>query len=105
MEVLKGDLVRMENRKDFPFPACDAADAVFAWGRHFLCCFHRHRKSGRIKIGRNLADFVLFKFDATAPWHNPAFGLIGWCCSPTRLWQSRPMMNRPVYVHFTKASG
>lgn len=39
-----------------------------------------------IKIGQNLADFVLFKFDATAPWRNPdhpAFGLIGWCCLPT----------------------
>jgi hypothetical protein len=40
------------------------------------------------KIGRNLADFVLFKFDATAPWHDPshpAYGLIGWCCPPTML--------------------
>jgi hypothetical protein len=39
-----------------------------------------------VQIGRNLADFVLFKFDATAPWRNPqhpAFGLIGWCCPPT----------------------
>lgn len=39
-----------------------------------------------VRIGRNLADFVLFKFDATAPWSNPqhpAFGLIGWCCPPT----------------------
>lgn len=38
------------------------------------------------KIGRNLADFVLFKFDATAPWRDPAhpaFGLIGWACPPT----------------------
>ncbi|MBI5821519.1 MAG: hypothetical protein HZA88_21330 [Verrucomicrobia bacterium] len=42
--------------------------------------------ANHVKIGRNLADFVLFKFDATAPWRNPAhpaFGLIGWCCSPT----------------------
>jgi hypothetical protein len=42
--------------------------------------------ANQIKIGRNLADFVLFKFDATAPWRDPAhpaFGLIGWCCSPT----------------------
>ena len=39
-----------------------------------------------IEIGRNLADFVLFKFDATAPWNkpsNPAYGLIGWACPPT----------------------
>ena len=38
------------------------------------------------QIGRNLADFVLFKFDATAPWRDPAhpaFGLIGWACPPT----------------------
>ena len=39
-----------------------------------------------VRIGRNLADFVLFKFEATAPWRrpsHPAYGLIGWCCSPT----------------------
>ncbi len=39
-------------------------------------------------IGKNLADFVLFKFDATAPWNtpsNPAYGLIGWACSPTMI--------------------
>ncbi len=39
-----------------------------------------------LKIGRNLADFVLFTFDAKAPWRDPshpAFGLIGWCCPPT----------------------
>lgn len=39
-----------------------------------------------LKIGRNLADFVLFTFDAKAPWRHPshsAFGLIGWCCPPT----------------------
>ncbi len=38
------------------------------------------------EIGRNLADFVLFKFDATAPWSkpsHPAHGLIGWACPPT----------------------
>ena len=38
-----------------------------------------------IEIGKNLADFVLFKFDATAPWRDPAhpaFGLIGWACRP-----------------------
>jgi len=42
--------------------------------------------ANHIKIGRNLADFVLFKFDATAPWRDPAhpaFGLIGWACPPT----------------------
>lgn len=39
-----------------------------------------------LAIGRRLADFVLFRFDATAPWRqpsHPAYGLIGWCCSPT----------------------
>lgn len=39
-----------------------------------------------LAIGRNLADFVLFTFDAKAPWRDPshpAFGLIGWCCPPT----------------------
>jgi hypothetical protein len=38
-----------------------------------------------VQIGRNLANFVLFKFDATAPWSDPkhpAYGLIGWCCPP-----------------------
>jgi len=38
-----------------------------------------------VQIGRNLADFVLFRFDATAPWsktQHPAYGLIGWCCPP-----------------------
>ena len=39
-----------------------------------------------IEIGKNLADFVLFRFDATAPWSkpdHPAYGLIGWACPPT----------------------
>ncbi|NLY00085.1 MAG: hypothetical protein GXY83_28635 [Rhodopirellula sp.] len=39
-----------------------------------------------LEIGKNLADFVLFKFDATAPWNtpsHPAYGLIGWACPPT----------------------
>ncbi len=39
-----------------------------------------------IEIGKNLADFVLFKFDATGPWNkpsHPAYGLIAWACPPT----------------------
>lgn len=39
-----------------------------------------------VEIGKNLADFVLFKFDSTASWNtpsNPAYGLIGWACPPT----------------------
>lgn len=39
-----------------------------------------------VEIGKNLADFVLFKFDAAAPWRDqshPAYGLIGWACPPT----------------------
>ncbi|NQT12851.1 MAG: hypothetical protein HQ582_08880, partial [Planctomycetes bacterium] len=43
-------------------------------------------KPEHVEIGKNLADFVLFKFDATAPWNkptNPAYGLIGWACPPT----------------------
>ena len=43
-------------------------------------------ESSHVEIGKNLADFVLFKFDATAPWNepsNPTYGLIGWACPPT----------------------
>ena len=39
-----------------------------------------------VEIGKNLADFVLFTFDAKAPWNtpsNPAYGLLGWACAPT----------------------
>jgi len=39
-----------------------------------------------VEIGKNLADFVLFTFDAQAPWNtpsHPAYGLIGWACPPT----------------------
>jgi hypothetical protein len=38
-----------------------------------------------IEIGKNLSSFALDKFDAKAPWHDPAhpaFGLIGFYCSP-----------------------
>ena len=44
-----------------------------------------------IEIGKNLHDFSLFKFDASAPWNDlkhPAFGLIGFRCPPS--------MNKPV---------
>jgi len=54
--------------------------APFVLGGHLL------NEPRWIEIGRNLADFVLFKFDATAPWRDPkhpAFGLIGWACPPT----------------------
>jgi hypothetical protein len=40
----------------------------------------------QVAIGRNLADFVLFTFEANAPWRSPthpAYGLIGWACPPT----------------------
>lgn len=40
-----------------------------------------------LEIGKNLADFALFTFDAKAPWRcdptHPAFGLLGWACPPT----------------------
>jgi len=44
-----------------------------------------------VGIGSNLANFVLFEFDKGSPWRDPAhpaFGLLGWACSPT--------MERPV---------
>ena len=54
--------------------------APFVLGGKLLGC------PEHVAIGTNLADFVLFKFDATAGWNeptNPAYGLIGWACPPT----------------------
>ncbi|HQK70288.1 MAG TPA: hypothetical protein PL101_04150 [Bacteroidales bacterium] len=51
-------------------------------------------KSEWIKIGENLINFALYKFDEEAPWNNPshpAFGLIGFYRSPElkNPWENR----------------
>jgi hypothetical protein len=58
---------------------CSEQAASFVLGGQLL------KEPKWIEIGKNLHDFSLFKFDATAPWNNPqhpAFGLISFYTKP-----------------------